>query len=85
MEPNVAERWAMPDGTTSVCHLRHGGQWQHKPPVNGRELVAEDVPLILHRLLADQAHPLRSMLESVDRVEGVCKHPPLHFSDFVVG
>jgi ABC-type transport system substrate-binding protein len=85
IEPDVAERWEMPDGTTYVFHLRHGVKWQTKPPVNGRELVAEDVPFTFHRFLAEQANPLRYMLESVDRVEGLCKNPSLNLSDFLVG
>ena len=41
LEPDVAERWDMPDDTTYVFHLRQGVTWHNKPPVNGRELVAE--------------------------------------------
>jgi ABC-type transport system substrate-binding protein len=43
IEPDLAERWEELDDTTYVFHLRHGVKWHHKPPVNGREFVAEDV------------------------------------------
>ena len=71
IEPDLAERWDTPDDTTYVFHLRHGVHWQNKPPVNGRELVAEDVKFTFDRFLAEPANPLRYMLEPVDRVEVV--------------
>ena len=67
IEPDLAERWEAPDDTTYVFHLRHGVKWQNKPPVNGRELVAEDVKFTFDRFLAEQANPLRYMLEPADR------------------
>ncbi len=71
LEPDVAERWDTPDDTTYLFHLRHGVTWQNKPPVNGRELVAEDVKFTFDRFLAEKGNPLRYLLESVDRVEVV--------------
>src|SRR6266705_6135003 len=43
VEPDLAERWEAPDDRTYIFHLRQGVHWHNKPPVNGRELVAEDV------------------------------------------
>src|SRR5499433_2291423 len=43
IEPDLAERWDTPDDMTYIFHLRHGVHWQNRPPVNGRELAAEDV------------------------------------------
>src|SRR5712692_6077090 len=74
IEPDLAERWEAPDDTTYVFHLRKGVKWHNKPPVNGRELVAEDVKFTFDRFLAEQANPLRYMLESVDRVEVVDRY-----------
>src|SRR5712691_3243355 len=74
IEPDVAERWEAPDDTTYVFHLRHGVKWQNKPPVNGRELVAEDVKFTFDRFLAEPANTLRYMLEPVDRVEVVDRY-----------
>src|SRR5215813_13656039 len=66
VEPHLAERWVALDDTTYVFYLRKGVHWQNKPPVNGRELVAEDVKFTFDRFLAESANPLRYMLEPVD-------------------
>jgi peptide/nickel transport system substrate-binding protein len=74
IEPDLAESWEAPDDTTYVFHLRHGVHWHNKPPVNGRELVAEDVKFTFDRFLTEPANPLRSMLEPVDRIEVVDRY-----------
>jgi len=74
IEPDLAERWETPDDTTYVFHLRRGVKWHNKPPVNGRELVAEDVQFTFNRFLAEKGNPLRYMLEPVDRVEVVDRY-----------
>jgi peptide/nickel transport system substrate-binding protein len=74
IEPDLAERWEAPDDTTYIFHLRKGVKWHNKPPVNGREFVAEDVQFTFNRFLAEQANPLRYMLEPVDRVEVVDRY-----------
>jgi peptide/nickel transport system substrate-binding protein len=74
IEPDVAEHWETPDDTTYVFHLRHGVTWHNKPPVNGRELVAEDVQFTFDRFLAERGNPLRYMLKPVDRVEVVDRY-----------
>jgi peptide/nickel transport system substrate-binding protein len=51
IEPDLAERWEEPDDTTVVFHLRRGVRWQNRPPVNGRELTAEDVKFTYDRFL----------------------------------
>ena len=45
VEPDVAESWETPDDTTYIFHLRKGVKWHNKPPLNGRELVAEGTDL----------------------------------------
>ena len=74
IDPDLAERWEAPDDTTYVFHLRHGVQWQNKPPVNGRELVAEDVKFTFDRFLTEKGNPNRYLLDSVDRVEVVDRY-----------
>jgi peptide/nickel transport system substrate-binding protein len=74
IEPDLAERWEELDDTTYVFHLRQGVKWHHKPPVNGRELVAEDVKFSFDRLLAEPSNTDRQMLESVDRIEVVGRY-----------
>src|SRR5919109_1500372 len=74
VEPDVAERWEELDDTTYVFHLRKGVKWHNKPPVNGRELVAEDVKFTYDRFLTEKGNADRYILESVDRVEVVDRY-----------
>src|SRR5262245_1631229 len=74
VEPHLAERWEQPNETTYVFHLRQGVKWHNKPPLNGRELVADDVKFTYDRFLTEQGNPLRFMLESVERVEAVDRY-----------
>jgi len=39
----LAESWELPDSLTIIFHIRKGVYWHDKPPVNGREFVADDV------------------------------------------
>ena len=74
VEPHLAERWEQPDDTTYIFHLRQGITWHNKPPVNGRELVAEDVKFTFDRFRAEPANPLRFTLEAVERIEVVDRY-----------
>ena len=74
VEPDLAERWEAPDDTTYIFYLRQGVTWHKKPPVNGRELVAEDVKFTFDRSRTEQANPLRFALDPVDRVEVVDRY-----------
>ncbi len=69
VEPDLAERWEETDHKTVVFHLRKGVRWHNKPPVNGRELTAEDVKFTYDRFLTEKGNPLRYLLDQVDRVE----------------
>ncbi len=74
VEPDLAERWEQPDDTTYIFHLRKGVRWHNKPPVNGRELVADDVKFTYNRFLTVKGNPERYLLDSVDRVEAVDRY-----------
>jgi ABC-type transport system substrate-binding protein len=74
VEPDLAERWEALNDTTYVFHLRPGVHWHQKPPVNGRELVAEDVKFSFDRFLTEPANALRYLLDPVDRVEVVDRY-----------
>src|SRR5499426_1191237 len=74
VEPDLAERWEAPDDTTYVFYLRKGVKWHNKPPVNGRELVAEDVKFTFDRFLTEKGNPERQLLDSVERVEVVDRY-----------
>ena len=70
----LAERWEELDDTTYVFHLRQGVKWHNKPPLNGRELVAEDVKFSYDRFLAEPGNANRYMLDRVERVEVVDRY-----------
>src|SRR5262245_32483921 len=74
LEPDLAERWEELDDTTYVFHLRQGVKWHNKPPVNGRELVAEDVKFTYDRFLTEPGNADRYLLDAVDRVEVVDRY-----------
>jgi peptide/nickel transport system substrate-binding protein len=74
VEPDLAERWEELDDTTYVFHLRKGVKWHNKPPVNGREFVAEDVKFTYDRFLTEKANGNRYLLDPVDRIEVVDRH-----------
>jgi peptide/nickel transport system substrate-binding protein len=74
IEPNLAERWEALDDTTYVFSLRKGVKWHNNPPVNGRELVAEDVKFTFDRFLAEKGNAARYLLESVDHIEVVDRY-----------
>jgi peptide/nickel transport system substrate-binding protein len=74
VEPDLAERWEELDDTTYVFHLRKGVKWHNKPPVNGREFVAEDVKFTYDRFLTEKANGNRYLLDSVDRIEVVDRY-----------
>jgi peptide/nickel transport system substrate-binding protein len=68
-EPHLAESWEAPDDTTYIFHLRKGIKWHNKPPLNGRELVADDVKFTFDRFLSEPGNSDRHLLETVERIE----------------
>ena len=47
--PHLAESWEQPDPLTVILHVRKGVHWHDKPPMNGRELTADDFVYNYHR------------------------------------
>ena len=74
IEGDVAESWQQTNETTYVFRLRRGVRFHPKPPVNGRELTAEDVRFSVERLLTTPSAPNAVMLRSVDKVEAVDRY-----------
>jgi peptide/nickel transport system substrate-binding protein len=74
LEPDLAESWTQPNETTYVFKLRRGVKWQPKPPVDGRELVADDVVYSVTRFLTTKGNANAFMLGSLDKVEAIDKH-----------
>lgn len=74
VEGDLAESWSQPSETTYVFTLRKGVRWHPKPPLNGRELTAEDVKYSYERFLGTRANPNRNVLEVVERIDAVDRH-----------
>jgi peptide/nickel transport system substrate-binding protein len=74
IEGDLAESWDRTSATTYVFKLRRGVRWHPKPPVNGRELTAEDVKYSYERFLGITGNPHRVLLEEVDRIDAVDRH-----------
>ena len=74
IEPDLAESWTQHNDTTYVFKLRKGVRWHPKPPVNGRELTADDVKYTYERFLTITGNPNKPVLEYVDRIEAVDKY-----------
>ena len=65
--PDLAERWEVsPDQLVYTFHLRRGVRWHKLPPVNGRELVADDVKFTLERCRGKALDFLVAPVKSID-------------------
>src|SRR5207249_3824648 len=74
LEGDLAESWTQPTETTYIFKLRRGVRWHAKPPVNGRELTAEDVVYTVERFLTLKGNANAYMLASVAKVEPLDRH-----------
>jgi peptide/nickel transport system substrate-binding protein len=74
IEGDLAESWEQPSETAYVFKLRKGVRWHNKPPVNGRELTAEDVVFTFQRALTVAGNPLRATFQEIDKVEAVDRY-----------
>src|SRR5581483_12397641 len=66
IEGDLAESWTQPAENTYVFKLRRGVRWHNKPPVNGRELTADDVRYSVERFLTVKGNPSAYMLRAVE-------------------
>lgn len=69
IEGDLAESWSQPNDTTYVFKLRRGARWHAKPPVNGREVTAENVVYSLERFRTVKGNANAYMLDAIARVE----------------
>ena len=68
--PDLAEKWEYRNPTTLVFSLRKGVRFHKKPPVNGREVTADDVKYSLERFWTKSPIRARSdPLQSIDVVD----------------
>jgi peptide/nickel transport system substrate-binding protein len=74
IEGDLADSWDSQGEKVYVFKLRRGIRWHPKPPVNGRELTADDVKYTYERLLATKGSGNQAILEMVDKVEAPDKY-----------
>src|SRR5262249_45473167 len=65
--PDLAERWEYKSPTVIVFTLRKGVRFHNKPPVNGREVTADDVKYSLERFRAKSG--FRSRFDEVESID----------------
>jgi peptide/nickel transport system substrate-binding protein len=71
--PDLAEQWEYQDNNrTVVFTLRKGVKFHNKPPVNGREMTADDVKYSLERFMAKSG--FRARFSEVEIIEVVDKY-----------
>ena len=70
--PDLAEKWKYESPTSVVFTLRKGVKFHNKPPVDGREVTADDVKYSVERFMAKSG--FRSRLEPVQAVEVVDRY-----------
>ena len=90
LECDLCESWEALDPLTYSFKLREGVRWHDVSPVNGRELVADDVAYSLERLRTP-GWPNAGLLRNIDRIEVVDSHtlnislaPDFPDADFMV-
>ena len=74
IEGDLGESWSQPNDVTWIFKLHRGVRWHNKPPVNGRELTAEDVRYSVERFLTLKGNPTAYMLRSVEKVDVVDRY-----------
>jgi peptide/nickel transport system substrate-binding protein len=74
VEGDLAESWTQPNESTYVFKLRRGVRFHAKPPVNGREVTADDVVYSIERFRTVKGNANAYMLSSVDKVEAPDKY-----------
>jgi peptide/nickel transport system substrate-binding protein len=74
IEGDLAETWQQTSETTYVFKLRKGVRFHAKPPVNGRELTAEDIRYTFERILTEKGSANVSMFRSIAKVEALDRY-----------
>jgi peptide/nickel transport system substrate-binding protein len=70
--PDLAEKWEQPNPTVFLFKLRKGVRFHNKPPVNGREVTAEDAKYSIERFQAKSA--FRARFDVIQSIEVVDRH-----------
>ena len=69
VEADLAESWTRESDTSYVFKLKRGVRWHPRPPLDGRELTADDVRYTYERFMGTKNNGNRPTLEMVDKVE----------------
>lgn len=70
IEGDIAEKWEQPDPVTLIFHLRTGVKFHNLPPVNGRDLTAEDVKWNFDRYSSKDPSVARNALfQAIDAIQ----------------
>ncbi len=89
---SLAESWEMPERGKMVFHIRKGVYWHDKPPVNGRELTAEDIVFSLQRVCSEPRSYIKtnyptlaatSTFTAPDKWTVVIESPPEEYANAV--
>lgn len=90
LECDLCESWEALDSLTYRFKLREGVRWHDVSPVNGRELVADDVAYSLERLRTP-GWPNAGLLRNIERIDVVDRYtinislsPDFPDADFMV-
>jgi len=74
VQPELAQKWEQVSSSEVVFHLQPGVKWHNKPPLDGRELTADDVVFGLNRMRTnDPRFANRSLFDNFDKIETVDK------------
>ena len=72
VHPYLLESWELVDSVTYDLHLNKGVHFQDVPPVNGRELIADDVVWTYEHLRQpDPLYVYRTLHQPLDRMEAI--------------
>src|SRR5262249_53257028 len=74
IEGELAESWQQTSDTTYVFKLRRGARFHAKPPVNGRELIADDVRYTFEHILTEKGSANVSMFRAIGKIEAVDRY-----------
>ncbi len=74
LEGDLAESWKQVNETTYDFKLRKGVRFHNKPPVNGRELTAEDVRYTFERTLNEKGSTNAAMYRSIAKIDALDRY-----------
>lgn len=71
---DALDNWRWVDDRSFEIKIKQGIRWHNKPPVNGRELVADDIAYNLAVISKKPGWGLMSLGQAVDKAEAVDKY-----------